>query len=546
MINLKTIFLKKEFYHEIVMVILLFLAAFLYFSYGYNYLNVRVYHYEEGIVAHAATFILNGGILYRDFFIHEFPGQYYLQAAVFKILGTNLHVMRIFAMVVLSLLTCLIYIGLKKFTRKAIAFLGFFLILAWLKANILYGRAPQTATLFAILSCFAMIKFIYSGRNSLLIITGIFAGITTLFRQDFGFYTFIALFMVLFLHQLESYEYKNWMVCFKSVFIKTFYLLLGIILAILPLVSYFIKIGILKEFTDYTIIFPLEVLIKRQLFTFPHLTFSNVVFYFPPVIFLLAFLKLLKSKWNTKNNDYKRDLCLMLFTLSGIGFFNYFRFHYNITHFIYTMVFAIIISMLLLEDSLRNRRFKYPIFERAIDVAVLLISTAVLFYPIISVFRQVKIASQKESMIDINRARGFYDNSQMAQSQALAIRYIQDKTSPEEKIFVGNSKHDRVVVGDSIFYFLAERNSATKYCRIDIGTTFKDRQEEIIKDIKKNNARYIVLCSVFTDDIDLYGSFRSSGINDLDIFIQENYKVEKIFGPYTILKRKINFNQPQS
>lgn len=530
-------FLKQILDREIAAVILLFLAAFFYFSYGYNYLNLRVYHYEEGLVAHGAALILNGDILYRDFWIHEFPAQYYLLAAVFKIFGTNLAVMRIFAIVILALLACLICIILKRFTRKAIAFSGFFLTMAWLKTHILYGRAPQTATLFVVLSCFPMIKFIYSGRNGLLVITGILVGIAALFRQDFGLYTFIALFIVLFLYQLEYFESKNWIAYFKSVLLKTFYLLLGMVLVIIPFVLCLIKTGVFKEFVDYTIVFPLEVLVKRHLYTFPRLVFNNIVFYVPLFIFSLMALKLLRAKWNIKSNEYDRDLCSALFMLLGICFFNYFRFHYNITHFIYTMVFAIIVFMLLLEDFLKIKWFRNPIFERSIGVALFLISASVLFYSIVPVVRQARLASQGESMIDVDRARGFYDNSGMAQSQARAIRYIQDKTAPEEKIFVGNTKHDRAVVGDSIFYFLAERNSATKYCRIDIGTTFQDRQDRIIEDIKKNNVRYIVLCSVFTDEIDLYGNLPSSGVNDLDIFIQKNYKVQEIFGPYIILRR---------
>jgi len=540
MINLQRTFIKKTINYEAVIIFLLILAAFFYFSYGYKYYNVRTYHYDEGSIANGAALILNGGLLYRDCWTSEFPGQYYLMAAVFKTFGANLHTMRLSAMLILALLACLVYIAVKKFTRKGIALFAFFLTIAWLRSYMIYGRAPQTATLFSILSCLFIIRFIYSNRNMALIIAGIFIGLAAFFRQDFGLYTFIAVFAVIFLHQLEQHEYKDWMKCFKSISVKTSFLLLGIITVILPLVIYFMKIGNFREFIQDAVFFPLRILTNQRLYPFPALAFRNFVFYLPLFVFILAIIKIIINRYKARKNDNKRDLSLALFVLMGVCYFEYFRFHCCLSHLLYAMIFAIIVFAILLEDSLKSRWFgRFPAGSRIVNILIFLISIAAVIYSIRPAIRQSRISLQDENVIDITRASGFYDDSQMAKSQVSAIKYIQEKTGPGEMIFVGNTKHDRVVVGDSMFYFLAERNSATKYPRLDFGTTRRERQQEIIEDLKRNNTEYVVLCSIFTDEIYRYGNIPGGGADDLDAFIEENYRPEKTFGPYIILKHRI-------
>ena len=141
--------------------------------------------------------------------------------------------------------------------------------------------------------------------------------------------------------------------------------------------------------------------------------------------------------------------------------------------------------------------------------------------------------------IDIPRANGFYDTSEYAQSVVAAVKYIQNNTKKDEKIFVGNLRHDRLVHNDMIFYFLAERLSATKYYQFEPGfTTTRRIQQEIIKDLIRNNVQYIVLWNASENLYEPNESSISSGIKDLDNFIQENYSIEENFGYHLIAKRK--------
>jgi hypothetical protein len=87
-----------------------------------------------------------------------------------------------------------------------------------------------------------------------------------------------------------------------------------------------------------------------------------------------------------------------------------------------------------------------------------------------------------------------------------------------------------------MFYFLSERNSATKYYELHPGLTNTEKiQKEIIKDLVKTNVRYIILWSGRENVSEPNESSKSSGVLDLDNFIRKNYRVRKVIGSYIIL-----------
>jgi hypothetical protein len=57
---------------------------------------------DEGLVLHGAWSILNGRVLYNDFFEYVAPGSFYLVAAAFKLLGAHFHVARSIGIVAIA------------------------------------------------------------------------------------------------------------------------------------------------------------------------------------------------------------------------------------------------------------------------------------------------------------------------------------------------------------------------------------------------------------------------------------------------------------
>jgi len=96
-----------------------------------------------------------------------------------------------------------------------------------------------------------------------------------------------------------------------------------------------------------------------------------------------------------------------------------------------------------------------------------------------------------------------------------------------------------IFANDIMFYFLSERDSVTKYHELHPGlATTRSIQNEIIRELIKQNVNYIVLWNNPEKVIEPNKSNESSGITDLDDFIHSHYQIMANFGPYAILNKK--------
>ncbi|MFO3797079.1 MAG: hypothetical protein ACK8QZ_07310, partial [Anaerolineales bacterium] len=166
-----------------------------------------------------------------------------------------------------------------------------------------------------------------------------------------------------------------------------------------------------------------------------------------------------------------------------------------------------------------------------------LLCIAILIDPTYSSIRKAYANISSPSVIShgIERASHVYVN----QDQARAVNYIQSHVPKGELIYVGNSRHDIVFVSDVMFYFLAERDSATKYHELHPGmATTLSVQQDIVENLKQSRVHYIVLYSGYENYNEPNESSVSSGVRLLDDFIRSNYYVTQQFGNYTIWERR--------
>jgi hypothetical protein len=113
-----------------------------------------------------------------------------------------------------------------------------------------------------------------------------------------------------------------------------------------------------------------------------------------------------------------------------------------------------------------------------------------------------------------------------------AIRYVRAAVPPDEPIFVGNARHDSLVLNDVMFYFLAERRSATKYHELVPGVaTTAAIQTRIVQDLERRRVRYVVLRA---DP----GYVPGAGADVLDRFIRERFVPLESFGAYGVWRRR--------
>jgi hypothetical protein len=121
--------------------------------------------------------------------------------------------------------------------------------------------------------------------------------------------------------------------------------------------------------------------------------------------------------------------------------------------------------------------------------------------------------------------------------QLAALDYVQRMTGPEEAVFVGNARHDRVLWNDIMFYFLARRPIPTRYHHFDPGLTTTVRvQREIIEELRRNDVRYVVLFSGAELGPEPNRS-AEAGSSLLDEYIRAHYRPVYHSGNYEVLRR---------
>ncbi len=123
-------------------------------------------------------------------------------------------------------------------------------------------------------------------------------------------------------------------------------------------------------------------------------------------------------------------------------------------------------------------------------------------------------------------------------TQEQAVVAIQSLTQPTDPLFVGTRRHDQVFVGDSGFYYLAERPVATRYHEIHPGVVNTlPVQQEIIDELEAQQVPTIVLAQIW-ESTEPNGSALSSGVTLLDEYLAQNYRRVTDLGMYRILQHK--------
>jgi hypothetical protein len=119
---------------------------------------------------------------------------------------------------------------------------------------------------------------------------------------------------------------------------------------------------------------------------------------------------------------------------------------------------------------------------------------------------------------------------------AAAIQYVVQRTSPQDRIFVGAGRHDKIIADDIRFYFVSGRPAITKWQEFDPGVqTTLPIQKQIIASMQEYSPKFIVLNSAWDNLTEPNGSRFSSGVTALDDYIHSHYTPQATFGTISIL-----------
>ena len=554
---MQTLFKKRKLIKKIIA--LSSAALFIYFFILFG-INQKINLYDEGLMAYGAIRVVNGGVPYADFWTCYGPAQFYVLAFIFKYFGASLIVMRICYQLIGCLLLAMIYVIVKKISNRKLAIgalLASAIILVASYRFTPFSMVQFSALLFSLLSCFFLLNFLSNKRKIWIILSGLSVAVTVLFRHDVGFYTFasqlIVIFAVFFLDTPRS-ELPVPHIVFGNFKTLLFYLL-SIIVILFPVCVYFFCKVELKELVYDLIIYPTKIYPRMRALPYPspllflmpifygnfsfgrclNLFFIEAQCYFPLITCAAVFFVLLNQfRLRIKNKMQRIKWEGLLFALLGLFFFKYSSVRCDFTHLLPMLFISIIQFFFIVYEFRRNK----------IIASVFLIIFSILCYSILStmgwyVIKDTFLRYRHMTFFDMKRARGIPIDNRSTDyiDYQNAVNYIHNNTLGSEKIFVGNIRHDRTAINDVMFYFLSERDSATKYYDLHPGiVTESEMQKKVISDIERQGVRFIVLWDI--DVLEPNESSKSSGVFLLDDFIKHKFKLLRSFGKYSIYSRQ--------
>jgi hypothetical protein len=124
----------------------------------------------------------------------------------------------------------------------------------------------------------------------------------------------------------------------------------------------------------------------------------------------------------------------------------------------------------------------------------------------------------------------------LTSNEIYAILFVQQNTYPNEPIFVGAGRHDKIFANNIAFYFIAGRPSATHWYTFDPGVqTRADVQQEMVRELQEGHTRVVVLDSSADEVTEPNESAQSSGVTILDDFIRTRYQEVAHFGSISVM-----------
>lgn len=496
-----------------------------------------------------AEIVLAGGVPYRDFWTMYAPGHFYLLATLFWIFGRQLLVATVATSVVCAITAALAHRLLLELSGRQWFAVGGVAVVAAAFFDSGYHRwfgSYPPALLLITLSLNLLLAYLRRPRASLLVIAGLVTGTAAVFKHDIGIYTAVAIGAGLLVH--GALRGRS---------------------AVLPAIGWF-GLGVagpaLLVAGAFALLAGPDML--QDLIVFPATDFRHSRSeYFPPLLpvdvyspvpgrfalnlayylaFLLPTLAIVSVAVQGVGRALGRRAAeASLATVLTVAFaFHWTAAHVQInTHIISLSWYGVCAVALVLPTVAGPRGGRRSRWVAGVTVLLLLGWTSSIALRRAYMLRDRRGAEQ--ATLELPKVSGTVVGAEQAAALTALWRYVQDRVPPGEPIFVGNHRHDMVVISDTLLYFVLDRPSATRYPELHpaINDT-ASVQREMIRDLRDGQTEVLVLKDIFGDESleELKKRMRKHvpevGATDLDRYIRENYVEKRRFGRYAVWVRR--------
>jgi hypothetical protein len=541
--------------------VLVFLLSFFVLFIG---MSLRPNLYDEGLILTGAMRVAAGQVPHRDFYTNYGPGQFYAIAGLFKLFGESLLVERLYDLFIKALLVAFSYEIVSSYCRRSIAVWTSVATVLWLLGlNQMAGAAVIPVSLLNLVASILLLPILLRPVSiRRMFAAGVVAGMAALFRYDTGVALLgihACVIAIAVSHRMS--RTSNRLRTFASTFWSY---LLGFAAVTLPGLFYYLSVSPLYPFVHDIIIYPSKYYHRGRNLPFPEITLSgleNIGIYLPIAIvgislYIVVIHGLADSRKGASNSqsipdEHRWHAFLLMFGLLALAMYFKGFVRVSLVHMYLSITPSLLLVAVLFQHKMTLSRPIRTSVTFLMWFSVLASGLCALRE--VSTLQHVEHTSVPKSIllsarhalpkiqaawcqIESPLTRGFCFLPDDDRIQT--IEFIASHTRPDQKLFVGQAKHDRVVANDNLIYFATLRLPATKWSQFDPDLVNRyDIQKQIIDDLEATAPPYIVLDPEFDLTHEPNDSSKSSGVTLLDEYIHNKYQHVETFGEMSIFQR---------
>jgi hypothetical protein len=545
--------------HRAIIIAGVFVAGFLFAALC---MDRTINVFDEGFVLHDAQRVLDGDIPHRDFYTNYGPGQPYVLAVLFRLLGASVLVERLWDTIVRAFIVTLVFIIVDRAAPRRVALLAAAAAMVWVAYPRQYGY-PLYPSLAASLADIALLAPALA-RQPLpaanILAAGACAGVAALFRYDMGIAVFGATCAVL--------AYRAWLG--RTNMVRSTCRLIGLYSTGFALVTFPVLVflgfaGALSDAVLQVVIFLSRYYVKTRALPFPRpwdrrREMDEFSVYLPILVGFAAVPVLIAQMRDRLNIGYvprsrhvvaRGDVLpwtILLLTVATLLFFNKGVIRVNVISMAAALVTTAALSSVLLVGKQLVGRVGYGLILLS-GLTVFTFTLRVLAIDLELAHLNIGWARDPESWrtatLDTVPKLGTcrmpsglerMDCFRLPTGTAAAIQFVRLHTEPQDPIYVGLTRHDRAYGSDVAFYFIANRPSATKWAQFDPWLqSSAPTQQEMVRELRAARPKVIVLVSTWDDVREANDSAISSGVTILDDYIKNTFTSAATFGPDAVL-----------
>lgn len=467
--------------------LLIFFVSILFLS---QFFNKGASFQDDGFYYNSVERVVQGQIVYKDFFYIYPPALLYLLAPLFVLIEKSIIIGRYLLLFVFALSNVIIYLLGKKLMPPFYALIASVLTFIWLFPYHFIDQTQIYSNLMAIFALFFISHYVDDKHKlKMLLFGGAFTGLSFLFKQNVGAYIFVAIIILIILNTNFRASYKDILFYASGCFIVLVPFILFLFYYNLPglfLNDTFYYIINIYQYSNYSPLpLPTEFFVEsKDFFLRGDANWMSYLTYYSPIVSVIFIsLIIFDIKGKKKKHILLLYLSLIFLSLQAYPSFGQLSFSLPLSY-ILGMYFIFYIIDIPIRDVIYSAK---SIYNK--EFIITLVGCIALITVIVYGFYGILIANDSFKK---------YDTLLKEPKGQIYLTSYNVNTTEEVLAFIRNNtiEGDRILVGPyaPIFYFLSGRDNVAGWDVLVRGMTEKE-QMEVVNEIENKKVKVIIIDS---------------------------------------------------